>query len=827
MFAPKLFTYWTYRVFAPGTVLRSTYEAFQELLAHDGRSHELMAELEALYYQGRKEDFSRIAIRYADFSVSVGNMVACLERMAPGSFVDLRDYYRKFDFYCRFLLSPPQVLTAPPFVLSLNQADPQRVGGKAANLILLKQEIGLPVPSGFVVTTNGFQYLLEYNDLRKPINSLLAELDSGDSSELTRISAELVGLIKSADLPPEIHAEMAAASAHLCSGQGVAPLLAVRSSAVSEDGECSFAGQYLTLLEVESDDLAAAYLAVLAGKYSPEALAYRIHSGLSDEETPMAVLVLEMVPAVVSGVVYTADPAGSDEDVIFVHATRGLGEDLVSGRVLPEVYTVGRADGRVMAREQLQGKRALLSDVQLARMAGLVRQVVAHFGVPQDIEWAFAPNGELLFLQTRPLEIQSRPEQEVLAPELVELEQAPLIQGGSMAAPGLACGPVWMVDADHPPEQVPAGAILVVRETLPSLVRVLDRVSGVLAELGSGAGHFATVCREFGVPLLLGLESRVRVVEQGQLLTLDAHGRRVYGGDVRSQLPQPVHLTRGHNLPYYRKLRALLDFITPLGMIDPQADDFVAGSCRSLHDVIRFSHEWAVRLMFTAGDRIGGRSRGRKKLQSKLPLDVFLVDVGGGLDEAAHSQAEVDLERVCSLPFLALWQGMTDPSVHWSDRSHFDWKTFDEVTMAGGVASSSSGQLASYAVLGAEYVNLNMRFGYHFTLVDAMCGERPGANYCQFRFAGGGGDFSGRALRILFVTEILQRSGFQVEAHGDLLDARISGLNRADMEVALVLIGRLLGATKLMDMALDSAETVVAHVEAFLAGQSHFLGDED
>ena len=827
MFATNLFTYWTYRVFAPGTVLRATYEAFQELLAHDGRSHELMAELEALYYQGHKEDFCRITIRYQDFSASVGNMVSCLERMAPGSFVDLRDYYRKFDFYSRFLLAPPQVVTAPPFVVALKEANPGLVGGKAANLIRLHQEIALPVPAGFVITTNGFQYLIEYNDLRKTINGLLAELDPGDSAELTRISADLVALIRSADLPPEIEEEMATALADLRSRRGGHSLLAVRSSAVSEDGECSFAGQYLTLLEVEGKDLTEAYLTVLAGKYSPEALAYRIHSGLSDEETPMAVLVLEMVPAVVSGVVYTADPGGKEEDVIFVHATRGLGEDLVSGRVLPEVYTLGRDDGRVLAREQIQGKRALLSDLQLARMAGLVRLVVSYFGVPQDIEWAYSENGELVFLQARPLEVQTRPERDPAMLQPVELTREPLIQGGTMAAPGLACGPVWVVDADHLPEQVPSGAILVVRETLPSLVRVLDRVSGVLAELGSSAGHFATVCREFGVPLLLGLESRLQGLEQGQTLTLDADARRVYDGDVRAQLPAQARSVRGQDLPYYRKLRSLLDFVTPLRLVDPQADDFVAGSCRSLHDVIRFSHEWAVRLMFTAGDRIGGRSRGRKKLRSDLPLDVFLVDVGGGLDEKARARAEIGIEQVFSLPFLALWQGLNDPAIRWQNRSHFDWKTYDEVALAGGVGGGSSAQLASYAVLGAEYVNLNMRFGYHFTLVDAMCGERPGANYCQFRFAGGGGDFSGRALRILFVTEILQRSGFQVEALGDLLDARLSGLNRLDTEAALVLIGRLLGATKLMDMALDSEETVVAYVEAFLAGRSHFLGSED
>jgi len=69
-----LFKYWTYRLFAPGVVLRETYEAFRELLVFDNRSHELMADLEALYYQGIKEDFCRISHRYDHLSDSVNGI---------------------------------------------------------------------------------------------------------------------------------------------------------------------------------------------------------------------------------------------------------------------------------------------------------------------------------------------------------------------------------------------------------------------------------------------------------------------------------------------------------------------------------------------------------------------------------------------------------------------------------------------------------------------------------------------------------------------------------------------------------------------------------
>ena len=82
--------------------------------------------------------------------------------------------------------------------------------------------------------------------------------------------------------------------------------------------------------------------------------------------------------------------------------------------------------------------------------------------------------------------------------------------------------------------------------------------------------------------------------------------------------------------------------------------------------------------------------------------------------------------------------------------------------MADGLSSPDAGEFASYAVLGADYVNLIMRFGYHFTLVDVLCGEDSATNYCQFRFSGGGAGFSGHLLRLDFISALLEREGFQI-----------------------------------------------------------------
>jgi len=823
-----LFKYWTYRLFAPGVVLRETYEAFRELLVFDNRSHEFMADLEVLYYQGIKEDLCRIGHRYNDLSDSVNGMITCLERMAPGSFVTLREYYRKFDFYGRFLLAPPTVRFGPPFALPLDAAaahKPEMVGAKTANLATIAADLQLPIPAGFVITVNSFNYLLEYNDLRGAINALLARIDPAVPGSLADISSQLTALITAAEVPPAVHEAIVAAQAAAFAGRENSIDMAVRSSAVGEDSEFSFAGQYATVLNVRRDNLIAAYLDVLASKYRPEALTYRIHTGFGDEETPMAVMVLEMVDAAASGVVYTIGPTSAETDQVHIHTVHGLGEGLVSGRLIPEVLVIERDELQIQPpatdADRLEpGRPPALSHQHATGLAARALEIEGHFGSPQDIEWVMRDTGELLFLQSRPLSTHPRPPEAHTTDEPAERsdrDRQPLLQGGTMAAAGQASGPAYRVDRDHPVAQVPAGSILVIREASPSYVQVIDRVAGVLAELGSVAGHFATICREFEVPLLCGLGAGLEVIGHGRIITMEAAERRVFDGATLSARP-PVPLYHSQSrLPYFRRLRRLLDTITPLHLTDPRAGNFVPEECRSFHDMIRFCHEQAVRTMFSLGDRLGQPGRNRKKILSDLPFDIFVVDVGGGLQSTVPAGQAIRIGEIGSAPFLALWAGINHPSVHWQDLPHFDWRQFSETTLSDGIASADSPEYASYAVLGGDYVNLIMRFGYHFTLIDALCGDNSANNYCQFRFAGGGGDFSGRLLRLQLIATVLERAGFQIETRGDLLDARISALPAADMQAPLQILGRLLGATRLMDMTLHDIDDVHRYIETFLA----------
>ena len=101
--------------------------------------------------------------------------------------------------------------------------------------------------------------------------------------------------------------------------------------------------------------------------------------------------------------------------------------------------------------------------------------------------------------------------------------------------------------------------------------------------------------------------------------------------------------------------------------------------------------------------------------------------------------------------------------------------------MAGGIVSSSDPAFASYAVVARDYLNLNMRFGYHFVILDALCRAKAEENHIKLRFAGGGGEATGITLRLAFIAEILRHIGFSVQTKGDLLDAQLMRYSQETM----------------------------------------------
>lgn len=142
--------------------------------------------------------------------------------------------------------------------------------------------------------------------------------------------------------------------------------------------------------------------------------------------------------------------------------------------------------------------------------------------------------------------------------------------------------------------------------------------------------------------------------------------------------------------------------------------------------------------------------------------------------------------------------------------------------MAGGIISADSPQFGSYAVVSRTYMNLNLRFGYHFVILDFICTDLREENYILFRFSGGGGNSGGRWRRAAFIAGVLEKIGFVTQVTSDLIDGRVMGVDETLIQEILDLTGRLLGATKLMDMYLKEEADVEEYITAFMGGQYDF-----
>jgi len=855
MLITNLFKHWTYQVFAPGTVLREKYEAFKRLLGYDRAAHEHLAVLEDLYYNQRRVDLEFVVRTYEAFSAAVAGMVQELLIMCPNGYWSLKDYHKKFDFYVRFMLAPPKFDFSPPFILTLDQdhcLDEKTAGGKAAVLARLKQALGLPVPQGFVITTRAFHFFMEAGDLYAFVRQQLAALDIDDPDSLAATARTLETAVFESPLPEELAREIDAGLAWLESETigfkgGRAPFrLAMRSSAVGEDGDVSFAGQYQSQMNVAMADVGLGYKRVIAGKYSPAALSYRIRSGIPDHDTPMAVLVLGMIEARAAGIIYTRDVNGRYPGSLKIYSAWGLGGAVVDGRVTPDMIRLDQNGGITSIRTGAKDRRLVPDGEQGTCMVGTInakrralslgtteiitlnkwaRKVEQYFKTPQDMEWCLSAERELYLLQSRSLKAREPVEKDrsVSVPDL-----SPLCRGGQIICSGKAAGPLFKLDRLEQLKDIPEHAVVAAPFGLPQYAAAIHRMAGIILETGSAAGHFASIAREFGLPAIICSEGFAGL-ESGSMVTLDADTGKVYPGQITSLLSSSSGRSDQDGFSkstLMDKLEFMIRFCADLKLTDPDAGDFSPDACRSMHDIIRFIHETAVRDMFFLGQRRGTRKKGAKQLISGLPMLFYVLDVGSGKDAGLFplpaKKSVLGMADLACIPLKALFKGLSHPDICWDEAIHFDWESYDKIVMAGGIISPDSPQFGSYAVVSKTYMNLNLRFGYHFVILDCICAQSRQDNYILFRFSGGGGNSGGRWRRAGFIAGVLEKIGFVTQVTSDLIDGRIMGIDGTRIQEILDLTGRLLGATKLMDMYLKDGADMEEYVTAFMNGQYDF-----
>jgi len=409
------------------------------------------------------------------------------------------------------------------FILPLSSpaaTAPDRVGPKAANLAALAQA-GLPTPGGFCIAADAYRRQIQHLELTDAI----ATYSNADQPAQRRLAVEIRLKLYQSDFAPDLLADV------LTAWWAADKPAALRSSSLIEDrAESNFAGQFESFLGVREDsEFLTSLRACWAALWTTTARRSMAQHGLDPAGTAMAVLVQPLVAARASGGGLSETADGQ----MLISATWGLGSAIAQGEVVPDRIVLSRhgflrsnEPGRKHHREACGHAGTLPQAVpdELARapcleagqataLGRLMRKAEQVLGMPIEIEWALDEEGFKL-LQARPLHVA--PAQ---VPDEIWLKHPGL--NGHPAGIGWGSGRAVVVNCECELTRVAPGDILVTRVAGPALSHILPRVGGVVAELGGSTSHLASLARERGIPMVLGVLDATRRIPDGAQVAVD------------------------------------------------------------------------------------------------------------------------------------------------------------------------------------------------------------------------------------------------------------------------------------------------------------------
>ncbi|HZY91689.1 MAG TPA: phosphoenolpyruvate synthase [Thermoplasmata archaeon] len=459
----------------------------------------------------------------------------------------------------------------------VSDADLALVGGKAGKLGELVRQ-GLPVPPGFVVTTEAYSAFVDQTALAAEVPSALETLDLNRPESVDAVAKRIRSAFEATEFPPEVRAAIVAAFEAYGTKHGVR-FSAVRSSATAEDLEgASFAGLQETYLNMTgTDQVLAAIRKCWGSLFTPRVLVYRARKGFDHAQVKLAVVVQKMVDSVVSGILFTRDP-NTGENHMIIEAGWGLGEAIVGGEVTPDHYVVDGATQRIvlkqlseqsfkLIRDEAGGNRRVdlepaerkaqkLPDEKIVKLASLARVIESHYRRPMDVEWC-ADDQSLFIVQARPVTTIPATTSAVQRPEPVaaakaEGGEAPLVRGFG-ASPGIAGGVARLLLKATELNRLKPGEVLVTTMTTPDMVPAMAKASAIVTDEGGMTCHAAIVSRELGVPCVVGTRTGTRSIPDGSEVTVDGKAGTIYAGLARAKKPEgpapPAHAGDPHSSP--------------------------------------------------------------------------------------------------------------------------------------------------------------------------------------------------------------------------------------------------------------------------------------
>lgn len=457
----------------------------------------------------------------------------------------------------------------------IRKDDVLTVGGKGANLGEMTAA-GFPVPPGFVVTAGAYKKFLAANNLEKKIDQLLASTSQSDVESFAKASTQIKKLLNSSPVPEEVASEIITAYRGLAKQMGAKSKLsrimaklsspqlpvAVRSSATAEDSKtASFAGQNETFLNVVGEATLVDYIRQCwASLFDGRSIFYRQQQHLDHFRCAIAVIVQVMVASDISGIVFSIDPVTNNKHRIVIEAIYGLGEYIVQGKVTPDHYEVNKDDLKIVEKHIVPQKIMLvrnsaagvaqkavakslsnkpkLSDEQIITVAKLARDLETHYYFPQDSEFAVSHNTVYL-VQTRPI-TTTQTVSENKETVAIDPKKLPILEG-SPASPGIKSGAVKILKNAAEIGRIQPGEVLVAQQTNPDYVPAMKKAIAIVTQKGGRTSHAAIVSRELGIPCVVGVDQVLKVLKNGQVVTVNGSTGKIYVGAVMQTKPSVHH----------------------------------------------------------------------------------------------------------------------------------------------------------------------------------------------------------------------------------------------------------------------------------------------
>ncbi|MEW6352100.1 MAG: PEP/pyruvate-binding domain-containing protein [Thermodesulfobacteriota bacterium] len=840
------------------TAFQARYHSFKLLLTANNKALEIMTDIQHALEGTEPFGMAFVRSKCTAVSVNVFRMIQHLDELAPGRYPELIDRFKAIQGLVNEALAQKRRETGEDLILPLSATDSansDQVGGKMAHLAELNRCLGIPVPEGFTITASAFDRFLTHGDLQEEIDRRIQAAQTDHIDELYSLSAALQQLIIRSPLPEEL--EHAIVSAYHELEKQIRPgvRVSLRSSALGEDAAGrAFAGQFRSELNVSPENIVQAYKEVVAAKYDLPAITYRFSRGIPDEEVAMCVGCMVMIDAVAGGVMYSRNPLHLHDRSITINSVWGLPKAVVDGSMEPDVIVVSRDEPFTIIRKEIKTKQIQflcypeegvrreeldaekaktqsITDEQALKLAAMAVRLDEYYGGPQDIEWALDSRGKIYILQCRHLQQWAEPEH-VSEHEREEEPPAPVLAVGmTTGSPGVGSGPVFVVRHDSDKLMFPDGSVLVTAQARPRWAPLLSRAAAVITEVGGVAGHLANVAREFGVPALFGIEHAPDLFQNGQVVTVDADGLRVYEGRAEALIGEE---RRKKNLmegsPVHAILSGAATHIVPLHLLDPDSPSFHPKNCESLHDITRFIHEKSVHEMFNFGKEHRFSERSSKQIFYKVPMQWWIINLDDGFGKDVQGKF-VRLEDIVSIPMLAIWEGVI--AIPWQGPPPVDTRGLMSILVQATTnphldpSMKSDYAQRNYFMVSKNFCSLQSRFGFHFSTIEALVGDRAMENYISFNFKGGAADHRRRINRAVLVAGILEKYGFRAEVKEDNVSARLEGEPEEFMKSRLKILGFLMIHTRQLDMVMNNGGAIELHMQKLIEQIESLVGSEE